>query len=83
MNAMSALYHIAQNDPPALTTDGWCVIICNLAGHRLHIVKVVCETLSLDVLLFLVAGPLVSKSLLVNVLKRILLIDQAAKIFHR
>ncbi|XP_028396391.1 serine/threonine-protein kinase TAO3-like isoform X1 [Dendronephthya gigantea] len=23
MNAMSALYHIAQNDPPALTTDGW------------------------------------------------------------
>ena len=23
MNAMSALYHIAQNDPPALATDGW------------------------------------------------------------
>ncbi|CAB3987495.1 serine threonine- kinase TAO1-like, partial [Paramuricea clavata] len=23
MNAMSALYHIAQNDPPALSTDGW------------------------------------------------------------
>ncbi|XP_031553888.1 serine/threonine-protein kinase TAO2-like [Actinia tenebrosa] len=23
MNAMSALYHIAQNDPPTLTTSGW------------------------------------------------------------
>jgi len=23
INAMSALYHIAQNDPPTLTTDGW------------------------------------------------------------
>lgn len=23
INAMSALYHIAQNDPPSLTTDGW------------------------------------------------------------
>ncbi|XP_048581800.1 serine/threonine-protein kinase TAO1 isoform X2 [Nematostella vectensis] len=23
MNAMSALYHIAQNDPPSLSTDGW------------------------------------------------------------
>eukprot|EP00794_Sanderia_malayensis_P013917 gene13917-15366_t len=23
INAMSALYHIAQNDPPSLSTDGW------------------------------------------------------------
>lgn len=23
INAMSALYHIAQNEPPSLTTDGW------------------------------------------------------------
>lgn len=27
MHAMSALYHIAQNDPPALSTDGWYVLL--------------------------------------------------------
>ena len=26
MNAMSALYHIAQNDAPALSSDGWYVL---------------------------------------------------------
>ena len=31
MNAMSALYHIAQNDPPMLSTpENWLVIIPKL-----------------------------------------------------
>lgn len=33
MNAMSALYHIAQNDPPMLSTpENWLVIIPNYSA---------------------------------------------------
>lgn len=36
MNAMSALYHIAQNDAPALTTDGWSGDIKDFIGKCLQ-----------------------------------------------
>lgn len=36
MNAMSALYHIAQNDPPALSTDGWYVKLAHVKPNKVN-----------------------------------------------
>lgn len=36
MNAMSALYHIAQNDPPKLSTEDWYVCYFNYNSTKPH-----------------------------------------------
>ena len=40
MNAMSALYHIAQNEPPTLSAGNWYVVIYNVFFYYLFSVIV-------------------------------------------